>query len=142
MKFESRHCEERSDEAIQPSSFRVRCFASPRNDGPEILIPPRGIDDVFKRAAGFKALDLARDIFRYFVGIGIGRVVRRQHDFWMGPERAIGRKRLIGENVERRGAERAVVKARQNVGFVLQPAAPGIDQDRRPQRAVPVEFCK
>src|SRR5437868_1501763 len=106
------------------------------------LIPPRGIDDVFKRAAGFKAFDLARDIFRYFVGIGIGGVVRRQHDFWMGPERAVGRKRLIGEDIERRRAERAVVETCQNVGFVLQPAPPGIDQDRRAQRAVPVEFRK
>src|SRR6266550_5273289 len=32
------------------------------------LIPPRRIDDVFKRAAGLTAFDLARDIFRYFVG--------------------------------------------------------------------------
>src|SRR5437899_768241 len=106
------------------------------------LIPPRGIDDVFKRAAGFKAFDLARDIFRYFVGIGIGGVVRRQHHFWMPPERAGCRKRLIGEDVERCGAKGAVVKARQDVGFVLQPAAPGIDQDRRTQWAVPVEFRK
>ena len=95
------------------------------------LIPPRRIDDVFKRVAGFKALDLARHIFRYFVGIGIGGVVRRQHDFWMGPERAVGRKRLIGEDIERCGAERAVVKASQNVDFVLQPAPRGIERRRQ-----------
>src|SRR6266478_1766628 len=100
-----------------------------RGDDHEVLIPPRGIDDVFKRAAGFKALDLARHIFRYFVGISVGRVVWRQHDFWMGPERAVGWKRLVGEDVERRGAKRAIVKASQNVGFVLQSAPPGIEED-------------
>ena len=37
-------------------------------------------------------------------------------------------------------AERAVVEALQDVGLVLQSAAPGIDQDRRADRAVAIEF--
>ena len=28
-----------------------------------VLIPPAAIDDVFQRAAGFKAFDLLRDVF-------------------------------------------------------------------------------
>src|SRR6476469_9159686 len=113
-----------------------------RNDPGKPLITARAIDDVFQRAAGFKAFDLARDIFRYFVGIGIGGVVRRQHDLRMRPEWAVRRKRLVGEDIERRRAERAVVKTSQNVGFVLQSTPPGIDQHRRTQRAFGFEFCQ
>ena len=60
----------------------------------------------------------------------------------MRPERAVGRQRLRRVDIERGGAERAVVKALQDVGFVLQPAAAGIDQDRRAHRAVAVELCE
>jgi len=66
--------------------------------------------------------------------------MRRQDDLGMRPERAVRRKRLIGEDVERCGAERAVVEALQDIGFVLQPAAPGIDQDGRTERTIPVEL--
>src|ERR1700724_2427162 len=46
-----------------------------RGDDEKALIPPLGVDDVVERAAGLKTFDLARHVFRYFVGIGIGGVV-------------------------------------------------------------------
>src|ERR1700676_5722210 len=60
----------------------------------------------------------------------------------MGPERAVGSKRFIGENIQRRRAKRAVIQACQDLGFVLQAAAAGIDQDRRTHRAAMVELCE
>jgi hypothetical protein len=108
----------------------------------EPSIPSRGINDIFQITAGLEALDLARDIFRYLVGIGVGGVVRRQHDLWMGPEPAVRRQRFLGEDIQRRGPQRAVVEARQNVGFVLLGSAPGIVQHRGAHRAVAAEFCK
>src|ERR1700737_2128890 len=127
----------------QCQNEKPRCMG-PRfrgdDDGP--LITARGIDDVLKPLAGFEAFDLARHVFRYFVGIGIGCVVRRQDDFWMRPEWAVRRKRFRCEDIKRSRAERAVVKAFQNVGFRLQPASPGIDQDWRAHRAISVEPCE
>src|SRR5437016_8381263 len=58
----------------------------------------------------------------------------------MGPERAVRWRRFSGVDVERRSPERAVIQALQDVGFVLQAAAAGVDQDRRADRAVAVEF--
>ncbi len=58
----------------------------------------------------------------------------------MGPERAVRRQRLGGVDVERGAAERAVIEALQDVGFVLQPAAAGIDQDRSAERAAAIQF--
>lgn len=57
-------------------------------------IPSRGIDDIFKGFAGLKAFHLAHHVLRYFVGIGIGGVVRRQHPFRVLPERAVRRQGL------------------------------------------------
>src|SRR6476620_6774441 len=63
---------------------------SPREErGEEHSIPPLAIDDVVQRAARFKTFDLPRDVFRNLVGIGVGGVVRRQHDLWVGPERTV-----------------------------------------------------
>ena len=84
----------------------------------------------------------ARDIFRYLVGIGVGGVVRGQHHLRVGPEPAVRRQRLGLVDVERSAAERAVVEALQDVRLVLQAAAPGIDQHRRAERAVAIEFFK
>src|SRR4029453_13642565 len=106
------------------------------------LIPPVAIHYIFQRAAGLETRDLLRDIFRYLVGIGVGGVVRGQHHFWVGPERAVHRQRLGGVDVERGGTERAVVEAPPDVGFVLQAAAAGIDHDRRAERTVAIEFFK
>src|SRR5712671_6087900 len=133
-------CRRRRDRHYNTSSPRTRATHTARPL--VLLIPPRGIDDVLQCAAGLKAFDLARDVFRYFIGIGIGGVVWRQHDLWMRPERALRRQRFVCEDIQRRGAERAVVKASEDVSFVLQPASPGIDQNRRAKRAIPVEFCK
>src|ERR1700720_76466 len=96
---------------VLPTRFRRRrsLTAAKRRPGepgrPPPLIPSLGIDDVLKPRAGFKALDLARHVFRYFVGIGIGCVVRRQDDVRMGPEPAVRRKWFHGEDVQRGGAE-------------------------------------
>ena len=60
----------------------------------------------------------------------------------MRPERTVGRQRLGRVDIERGGAERAVVQALQDIGFVLQPAAAGIDQDRRAHRTVAMELRK
>src|ERR1700675_1616428 len=60
----------------------------------------------------------------------------------MAPERALWRQRFGGVDVERGGAERAVVEALQDVGLILQAAAAGIDQDRRAHRAGAVELCE
>ncbi len=68
--------------------------------GSEPLITARAIDDVLKRRAGFEARDLARDISRDLVGVGVGSVVWRQHDLRMGPERAVGWQWLPGVDVE------------------------------------------
>src|SRR6478752_5348561 len=57
----------------------------------------------------------------------------------MAPERARWRQRLRLVDVERSGSKRAIVEAAQNVGFVLQSATAGIDQDRRAERAVAVK---
>src|SRR3981081_429480 len=119
-----------------PGSMLTPCR---RKSNHEPLITARGIDDVLKLPAGFEALDLACHVFRYFVGIGIGCVVRRQDDLWMRPERAARRQRFRCEDIKRSSAQRAVIKAFQNVGFRLQPASPGIDQDRRTHRAISVE---
>src|SRR3979411_2010964 len=119
-----------------PGALRTRCR---RKSDHEPLITARGIDDVLKSLAGLETLDLARHVFRYFVGIGIGCGVRRQDDLWMRPERAVRRQRFRCEDIKRSSAQRAVVKAFQNVGFRLQPASPGIDQDRRTHRAISVE---
>jgi len=67
--------------------------------------------------------------------------MRRQHDLGMGPEPAVGRQRLGGVDVDRHGAERAVIEACQNISFILQPAAPGIDQYRRAQRETVAGVC-
>src|ERR1700682_218512 len=66
-----------------------------RGDDERWLITARRVDDMLKRPAGLEAFDLARDVFRYFVGIGIGGVVRRQDNFWMRPERAVRGQRFI-----------------------------------------------
>ena len=78
-----------------------------------------------------RSRDLPRDIVRYLVGVGVGGVVRGQHHLGMGPERAVGRQRLGTRT--RRATRRPACRrpGRQDIGFVLQPAAAGIDQDRR-----------
>jgi PhnB protein len=53
------------------------------------LISPFAIDHIVQRAARFNTFDLPRDVFRDLVGIGVGGVVRRQHDLWVGPERTV-----------------------------------------------------
>ena len=45
-------------------------------------------------------------------------------------------------DVERGATERAVVEALQDICLVLQAAAPGVDQNRRAERAVAIEFFK
>jgi hypothetical protein len=89
-----------------------------------------------------RSVRLPRDIFRYFVGIRIGGVVRCQHDLRMRPEPAVRGQRLGCINIERGGSQRPVVKAFQNVGFVLQAATAGIDQYRCRHRALAVELLE
>jgi hypothetical protein len=69
----------------------------------------------------------------------LGGIVRGQHDAWMDPERAVRRQRFLGEDIERGGAEGAVVKTGEKIVFVLKTAAAGIDQDRRAHRARAVQ---
>jgi len=45
-------------------------------------------------------------------------------------------------DIERGGTQRAVIEARQDIGFILQSAAAGIDQHRRTQRAAAIQFRK
>src|ERR1700733_2878819 len=105
--------------------------ASPR----DASVSPFRIDNIFQLRASFEPLDLARDVFGYFVGVGVGGIMWRQHDLRVGPEWTVLWQRFGCKDIERNRAERAVVKTRQNIGFVLQSAAAGIDQDRRAQRA-------
>src|SRR5580704_8090043 len=79
------------------------------------LISPPAVDDILQCAAGLETLDLAGDISGNRVGIGVGRIMRREHDLGMGPERALRRQRLLGEDVERGRTERAVVEAGEDV---------------------------
>src|SRR5947207_10387841 len=81
------------------------------------LVPPVAIHHILQRTAGLEARNLPRDIFRYLVGIGVGGIVRGQHHFWVGPERAVHRERLGGVDVERGATERGVVQASQDGGF-------------------------
>ena len=100
------------------------------------LIPPRGIDDIFQRPAGLETFDLARDIFRDLVGIGVGGVVRRQHDLRMGPERAVGWQRLLAKtSSDAAPSVPSSRHARMSASF-CKAAAAGIDQDRRAHRTV------
>ena len=79
-----------------PRPRMCRAWAKARSDGVRrgASISPRRIDEIFKRLAGLESLDLARDIFGDLVGIGVGGVVRRQHDLRMGPERTVRRQWL------------------------------------------------
>src|SRR5690349_14119863 len=58
----------------------------------------------------------------------------------VSPERALGGQRLGLEHVERGSAEGTVVEAGENVLFVLQAAAAGIDEHRRTERAVAAQL--
>src|ERR1700751_5684450 len=121
--------------SASPSSSRRWCetiaMSSLRWQGRHRLISPPAIHDIVQCAAGLEALDLAGDISGNRVRIRVGRVMRREHDPGMGPERALRWQRLLGKDVERGGAERAVVEAGNDVSLVLQTAAGGIDHDRR-----------
>src|SRR3954454_6315316 len=113
----------------------IGVYWSPPSRGRRELIPALEIDDVLQRPAGFIPLDLLRHVFRDRVGVGVGGVVRGKPHLWMAPERAVRRQRLGLEYVQRRRAKRAVVQAVQQLRLVLQPAAAGIDQHRRAERA-------
>src|SRR5258707_4870063 len=104
------------------------------------LIPSSPIHYILQRAAGLEALDLARDVFGYFVGIGVGGVVRGQYHLGVGPEPAVRRQRLGRINVERRAAERAVVEALQDICLVLQCPPSGLDSHPRAERGVAIQF--
>src|SRR5690242_2106322 len=70
------------------------------------LIPPSAIHHILQRTTRLKPLDLPRDVFRYLVGIGVGRIVRREHDLRVGPEPAVRWQGLGLEHVERDAAKR------------------------------------
>ena len=97
-------------EAIVKGAIDLMCA---RPDAGAGSIPAAAVDDILQRAARLEALDLAGDVFRDLVGIGVGRIVRRQHDLRVGPERTIGGQRLLREDIERGRAKRAVSRDRR-----------------------------
>src|SRR5262245_35503910 len=75
--------------------------AGGEGEGLQALISALAIDNVFQRAARLETRDLARDIVGDRVGVGVGRVVRGEHDLRMCPEWTIRRQWLLGEHIER-----------------------------------------
>ena len=68
--------------------------------------------------------------------------MRGDRDLGMNPQRAVGRQRLLRENVERCACECAVVERGDDVGIDLQRPASGVDEEGATGRAISLELAK
>ena len=106
------------------------------------LIALHRIDDVLQGLSGLIAADLLDDVAGRRFRLADGGIVRGYRDFGMGPERRVLRQWLGFENVQGGGSERAIIKAGQDVGFGLQAAPSGVDQDWPAELGVACEFSE
>ena len=77
-------------------------------------------------------------------GDGFGRrhrgVVRADIDGGVAPEARLLRQGLALEHIERRALEAPGIERGENIGFDLQAAAPGVDEDGTAEPAALPEF--
>src|SRR5271163_4763817 len=92
-----------------------------------VAAPP--VDEVCQRLAAFVGNDLAGDELADRCGRRNCGVVRADVDGGMGPEARFLWQGFALEHVERSAMKRAGIERGEDVGFDLQAAASGVDED-------------
>src|SRR5262245_12306347 len=100
-------------------------------------ITAAAIDEVLQRLAALKSADLPEEIAHDGLRCAFGGTMRCDDHARMPPQRARSRERLGLEYVEGGGVKLSCLERCDNVGFDLQAAAPGIDQNGTREPVVP-----